>query len=178
MTASMSKVTTPWWLFLIEGIAAIILGLLLLSNPATTIVVLIQFLGIWWLVSGILDIVGIFIDRTAWGWKLFSGIVGIIAGLAILQHPIWAPILVTNVLVILLGILGLMQGIMGLIGAFQGGGWVSALLGVVSILFGLVLLFNQLAAGLGLWLVVGIIAIVGGGVAIWQSFQIKKMQNA
>ncbi len=178
LTASMSKVTTPWWLFLIEGIAAIIVGLLLLSNPAITIVVLVQFLGIWWLVSGILDIVSLFIDKTAWGWKLFSGIIGIIAGIVILQHPLLAAIGVTQIVVIVVGILGLIQGIMGLIGAFQGGGWVSALLGVISILVGLLLIFNQLAAGIGLWLLIAILALVGGVIAIWQAFQIKKMQRA
>ena len=176
MTASMSKVTTPWWLFLIEGIAAIILGLLLMTNPGITIVVLIQFLGIWWLVTGILDIVSIFIDSTGWGWKLFKGIIGILAGIVILQHPILASIGVTQIVVILLGFFGLVQGTMGIIGAFQGGGWVSAVLGVISILFGFLLLFNQLAAGIGLWLVFGILALVGGAVAVWQSFQIKKTQ--
>lgn len=178
LTASMSKVTTPWWLFLIEGIAAIIVGLLLLTNPTVTIVVLIQVLGIWWLVSGILDIVSLFIDRTSWGWKLFSGIIGILAGLVILQHPILAAVGVTQIAVIILGILGLVQGIMGLIGAFQGGGWVSAVLGIVYILVGLLLIFNQFAAGIGLWLLIAIFALVGGGIAIWQSFQIKKMQKA
>lgn len=177
MTASMGKTTIQWWVVLIEGIAAIILGLLLLTNPGATIVVLIQFLGIWWLVSGIMDLVSMFIDHTAWGWKLFSGIVGIIAGIVILQHPIWSPLVVTGVLVIFLGILGLIYGIMGLIAAFQGGGWVSALLGVVSILFGLILLFNSAVAGIGLWLVIGILALVGGGIAVWQAFQIKKAQN-
>ncbi|MBI4673502.1 MAG: DUF308 domain-containing protein [Chloroflexi bacterium] len=92
LTASMGKITTPWWLFLIEGISSIVLGLLLLTNPAVTVLVLVQFLGIWWLVSGILDIVGIFMDKTAWGWKLFSGIIGILAGIVILQHPILSTI--------------------------------------------------------------------------------------
>ncbi len=178
LAASTSKVSVPWWLFLIEGIASIIVGLLLLTNPAVTIIVLVQFLGIWWLVGGILDIVSMFVDSTAWGWKLFSGIIGIIAGIVILQHPFLAAIGVTQIVVIVVGILGIMQGIMGLIGAFQGGGWVSALLGVVSIAIGLLLIFNQLAAGIGLWLLIAILALAGGVIAIWQAFQIKKMQRA
>ncbi|MBI4673501.1 MAG: DUF308 domain-containing protein [Chloroflexi bacterium] len=78
----------------------------------------------------------------------------------------------------MLGVLGLVQGVMGIIGAFQGGGWVSALYGVVSILVGLILLFNQLAAGIGLWLTIGVFALVGGAIGVWQSFQIKKAQRA
>jgi len=178
MTASMSKVTVPWWLFLIEGIATFIVGLLLLTNPAATIIILIQFLGIWWLVDGILDIVSMFVDRTAWGWKLFSGIVGIVAGIVILQHPFWSPIIVTSMLVLILGILGILQGLIGIFGAFKGGGWVSAVFGIVSILIGILLLNNQLAAGIGLWLLIGSFALVGGAVGVWQAFKIKKAQNA
>lgn len=177
MTASMGKISTPWWLFLIEGISSVVLGLLLLTNPAATVLILIQFLGIWWLVSGILDVVSIFIDNTAWGWKLFSGIVGILAGIVILQHPIVSTVGLTQFVVIVLGILGIIQGIIGLIGAFQGGGWLSALYGVVSIIIGLILLFNQLAAGIGLWLLIGAFALISGGIGIWQSFQIKKAQG-
>jgi len=62
----------PWWVVLIEGIAAIIIGILLLANPRATTVVLIQFLGIYWFIIGIIDIVRIFIDSSMWGWKLFS----------------------------------------------------------------------------------------------------------
>jgi len=39
------------------------LGALLLTNPAMTTIVLIQFLGIYWLVKGIFEIVSIFIDH-------------------------------------------------------------------------------------------------------------------
>jgi uncharacterized membrane protein HdeD (DUF308 family) len=54
----------PWWLLLIGGILAVIVGaILLFSGPvdaARTWVVLIQVLGIWWLISGIFDIVYMF----------------------------------------------------------------------------------------------------------------------
>jgi uncharacterized membrane protein HdeD (DUF308 family) len=179
MTATMTRITTPWWLILIEGIAAVILGILLLLYPTATLFVLIQFLGIWWLVSGILDIVSLFIDRTAWGWKLLSGIVGIIAGIVILQHPLTAAIVVPGILVLVLGILGLVQGILGIIGAFQGGGWVSAVFGVISIIFGLILIGNAVVAGfIALPLVLGVFGLIGGAIGIYQAFQVKKAQNA
>jgi uncharacterized membrane protein HdeD (DUF308 family) len=53
-----------WWFFLLEGIAGIILGILLLTDPGATILVLVTFLGFYWLVMGILALVRMFIDRS------------------------------------------------------------------------------------------------------------------
>lgn len=163
----------PWWLILIEGIALIILGLLFLANPASTTVIFIQVLGIWWLVGGMFKIVSIFIDHSAWGWKLVAGILGILAGLIILQHPLWSPFVVGGTLVLLLGIQGVIYGTIELFMAFKGAGWGAGILGALSIVFGLYLLFNIRAATLVLPWVVGILAIVGGIAVIVMAFRQK-----
>ncbi len=87
---STETLPVPWWLVLIQGIAGVIIGLLLLINPLKTTVFLVQFLGIYWFVSGIFGIVSIFLDKSMWGWKLFAGLLGIFAGVLILQHPLWS----------------------------------------------------------------------------------------
>ena len=172
-TAVSDSRRTYWWLVLLQGIAAVILGILLLTNPVATTVILVQFLGIWWFVGGIFDIVGMFLDRTAWGWKLFSGILGIIAGLLILNHPLWATVLIPTTLVLIVGIFGIVIGIVSLIRAFQGAGWGTGVLGVLSILFGLVLVANPLLAAIGLPWVLGIFGIVGGIAAIVMAFRLR-----
>lgn len=163
----------PWWVVLIQGIAAVIIGVLLLVNPRITTVVLIQFLGIYWFIVGIIDIVRIFIDSSMWGWKLFSGIIGILAGIAIIQYPLWASFLVPSVLVWVFGFFGIIIGIIGLIQAFQGAGWGAGILGILSILFGLLLIFNALYASLTLPFIFGILAIVGGLAALVMAFQMR-----
>jgi uncharacterized membrane protein HdeD (DUF308 family) len=167
------KSAVPWWLILIEGIALIIIGILFLTNTAMTVVFAVQVLGIYWLIKGILSIVTIFIDSTAWGWKLLIGILGIIAGIIILQHPIAGPIVAGSALIIVLGIQALIMGIVEIIQAFQGGGWGVGLLGVLSIVIGAWLLFNIGAATLALPWAIGILAIVGGIVAIVAAFRAK-----
>ena len=107
------------------------------------------------------------------GWKLFAGIVGILAGILILQHPLYAPLLVGAALVIILGIQGLIMGIVGLIQAFQGAGWGVGILGVVSILIGILLLANLWLFTFSLPWVIGILAIVGGIIAIIAAFRVK-----
>jgi uncharacterized membrane protein HdeD (DUF308 family) len=39
--------TTHWWVFLLEGIAAILVGFLLLTEPASTVVAITIFLGFY-----------------------------------------------------------------------------------------------------------------------------------
>ena len=163
----------PWWLVLIEGLALTILGILFLTNTGATTVVFVQVLGIYWLIRGIFYIVAIFIDSTMWGWKLFAGIVGILAGIAVLQHPLISPLLVGSVLVIVLGVQGLIVGIVGLIQAFQGAGWGAGILGAVSVIIGIWLLFNIGAATLALPWAIGLLAIVGGIAAIVTAFRVK-----
>jgi len=167
------KQNIPWWVVLLQGIAAVILGLFLLAKPGMTMVVVVQLIGIYWFVAGIFQIVAIFIDHTQWGWKLFSGILGIIAGMIIIEHPLWSPILLTSVLIIVLGIEGLIIGIINLIQAFKGGGWGVGILGALSILFGLVLLANVLLATFSVPWVLGVLGIVGGVIAIIYSFRLK-----
>jgi uncharacterized membrane protein HdeD (DUF308 family) len=172
-TMTQESPALPWWVVLIQGIAAVILGALLLISPASTTIILIQFLGIYWLIGGIMDIVRIFMDSTAWGWKLFTGIIGILAGLAIIQYPLWATLLVPTTLVWVFGFFGLVIGVIGIIQAFQGAGLGAGLLGALSILFGLLLLSNAFTAALTTPFIFGILGLVGGLALIIMAFRMK-----
>jgi len=172
-TMSSEEKVFPWWVVLIEGIAAIIIGVLLLIEPRRTEFILIQFLGIYWFIVGIIDIVRIFLDSSMWGWKLFSGLIGILAGVAIIQYPLWASFLVPAVFVWVFGFFGVIIGVIGIIQAFQGAGWGAGILGILSILFGVLLLTNALGASLALPFIIGILAIVGGLAALVMAFQMR-----
>ena len=125
-TAMQSK-PRPWWLIADHGhpgtSSAPCCSGAAPRQKLDTYMLLVTFLGIWWLVQGIFDIIFIFIDHTAWGWKLFIGIVSIIAGASILTYPVAAALALPKIFVLVLGIWGLMYGIILLIMAFQGGGW-------------------------------------------------------
>src|ERR1700731_355803 len=147
-----------WWVFLLQGFAGIILGLMLLTEPGATIVVLTTVLGFYWLVMGLLALVQIFVDRsTPWIWSLLSGIVGILAGLFVLRHPLLAALTVPTILVIILGVQGLVMGVIEIIGGFKGGGVGSFVLGAVNVLVGLLLLGSPVAAALAVPFVFGVL---------------------
>jgi uncharacterized membrane protein HdeD (DUF308 family) len=93
----------PWWVVLLEGVIAIIIGLFLLYRPVVTTILLLQILSIFWLAGGIISVLGAFIFPENRLWKLLSGILGIIAGFLILSYPIYSPFVVLTFLVIFIG---------------------------------------------------------------------------
>jgi uncharacterized membrane protein HdeD (DUF308 family) len=167
----------PWWLTLITGIAAVVVGAVLLwgglADKAEVYFLLIQILGIWWLVQGVFDIVAIFVDHSMWGWKLFMGIVSIAAGTYILSYPIVSAVALPKIFVLVMGIWGLMYGIILLIMAFSGGGWGAGILGVLGIIFGIALTVNYADPGMGLAMLwsAAVLGVIGGIALIFQAFR-------
>jgi uncharacterized membrane protein HdeD (DUF308 family) len=136
----------PWWLVLLEGIIALILGIVLLVWPGITLLLLVTFIGVFWLGTGILTIISVFTDRTRIGWKLLSGALSILAGLVVLFYPLYSAILLPAFLIIFIGILGLVIGFITLFQALRGAGWGAGALGILSIIIGLLILANPLVS--------------------------------
>ena len=120
----------------------------LLTEPAATIVALTTLLGFYWLIQGVLSLVQVFVDRSIpWIWPLLFGIVGIVAGLFVLRHPLIAALTVPTVIVIILGIQGLIIGVYWeIISGFRGGGFGSFVLGAINLFIGLLLLSSPITA--------------------------------
>ena len=163
-----------WWVFLLQGLAGVILGLMLLTEPGATMVALTTLLGFYWLIMGVLALVQVFVDRsTPWIWSLLSGIVGILAGLFVLRHPLIAALTVPTILVIILGVQGLVMGVIEIIGGFKGGGVGSFILGAVNVLVGVLLLGSPLAAALAVPLVFGVLLVIQGVASIVLAFRVR-----
>jgi uncharacterized membrane protein HdeD (DUF308 family) len=173
---------TAWWLLLVQGILAIVAGLLFFLQPVATTKTAVFVLGAYWFILGVLDLVGLLRDRTAWGWKLFTGIIGILAGGVILsgflgdsttldRYLTTAMVGVTIAWVI--GFLGVLYGIVMLIAAFRGAGWGAGILGVLTIVFGIIILSNPVWTALGLPLVIGIWLLIGGIGLIFAAFRMR-----
>lgn len=170
----------PWWMTLIIGITLVVVsGLLLwgsLETRVQTYVFLVKTLGMYWLIWGILELVYMFVDRSAWGWKLFMGVISIIAGGSILMYPVSAAIILPHVFLLILGIWALMEGILLFFMAFKGGGWAAGILGVISFVLGLILMghYGNLGSGLVMLWVGAIWAFISGIALIIQAFMQRK----
>jgi DNA-binding winged helix-turn-helix (wHTH) protein/uncharacterized membrane protein HdeD (DUF308 family) len=163
-----------WWLVWLQGIAGIILGLMLVTAPGVTTVALVSFLGFYWLIVGILALVRVFVDRSVpWVWSLLTGIVGIQAGIFVVGHPLLAALAVPTAIVIVLGVLGLIMGAIEIAGGFTGGGISSFILGVTHLLVGLFLLGSPIAAALAAPVAFGTLFLVQGAVLTVFAFRAR-----
>jgi uncharacterized membrane protein HdeD (DUF308 family) len=164
-----------WWIFLLKGLAGIVLGFFLITEPAATIAALATLLGFYWLVQGVLSLVQVFVDRSIPRiWSLLSGIVGIIAGLFVLRHPLLAALTVPTVIVIILGLQGLVIGVFEIIGGLRGGGFGSLILGVINLLVGLLLLSSPVAAALAVPIVFGVLLLIPGFGLVFLAFRLRR----
>ena len=177
MSAATSMNNAPqekWWMPLVFGVLSVLLGLFFLVQPGVTSIVAARFIGIYWIVSGIVQLIHMFQDRTAWGWNLFLGLLSIVAGLfLVFANPIEAALGLGAAFVFVLGFWGIFMGIMLLIAAFKGGGWGSGILGALSVFLGIILIMSPLSGALALPWVVGIFLIAGGILSIYQGFKLR-----
>jgi len=178
MNVERESAAFPWWIVLLEGIFAVIVGLLLLTAPGATLLYLVQVFGFYLFIGGILRMVSIFIDSSSWGWKLFGGILGILAGIVVLNHPLWSTIAIPTYLVYLIGVLAIAEGAVCLFMAFTGDGWGIGILGILSILFGIIVLANPLIGVVALPFVLGGFMLVGGIAAVVASFRLRSSPGA
>ena len=97
------------------GVLSVIVGFSLLRTPFQSVEVVIFVLGVFWVAQGIVGFIGAFSRKQGRNWALFTGLLGIIAGIIILQYPISSAVTLALIGGIWLVILGIMQ----LVGAWQ-----------------------------------------------------------
>lgn len=166
-----------WWLFLLRGIFAILLGLMALFIPGAALTGLIIFLGAYMFIDGIFSIIAAITERKTnsnWVWLLVTGLFGIIVGIITFYHPFATA----AALVYLVAFWALVIGIAEIVWAIrlrkviQGEGWY-ILAGILSILFSLMVIFNPIAGALTLTLLFGIYALIIGIMLIALAFRLR-----
>jgi len=173
-----------WWLVLLRGIAAVLLGILLFTNPDAILSVVIIFLGIYWVVDGIITLLASFTGReehSNWGWGIFVGIISILAGLAVLSQPVLTAIFTTSFIVSFVGIMIIISGVWSIVTGFRlrktSGEWVMIIGGVLGLILGLLLVMNPLFSALVYVYIIAVFLIIGGFSLIVMAFQVKKLKK-
>lgn len=91
-----------WWLELIFSVLAVGLAVYLLRNPVAAAAIFVLFIGLTFLVRGVVDLLeGLFDgDRTGESrvFSVLAGIIGVIAGIITLLYPVSAGIAVVWVI--------------------------------------------------------------------------------
>lgn len=84
--------------------------------------VIVTFLGAYWLVRGRFTLGALILDRDDWAWQVVTGLLGILIGIVILAYPLYSTFVVPFVFTVLVGVLALVEGIVALYGALPGRG--------------------------------------------------------
>ena len=172
----------PWWLSVITGIFFIYIGWNLLSDPTITTRRLMQLLALYWLVAGIIDIVMLIFDHSRGhvGLRLAGSILGIIAGLVILNNAVVSTIFTVAFITYFIGFAFIFNGVVHMVmgNAMENRkykwSWGSLLVGLVYLVFGLLVVAGPtiVTAAAFIWLA-GFFAIIGGVVAIASAFMFR-----
>lgn len=169
-----------WWMFVLRGIASMLLGLLLLLSPGAGILVFLTFIAVWAIFDGAVCLVhaargeadpaGRHRSRT---WLTLDGIASILFGVVVLM----APGLSAAVLVICIGAWAAVTGVLRLVLAFRAGSWTLGLLGLIAVLAGIYMMAAPMIGAIVLVWVIGIEALMMGGLFVAFGLRLRKVAN-
>ena len=169
-----------WYYSLVRGIIAVVFGILVLIWPLSAILVGVIWLGVFWIVDGVLAVVAGARRRgtPGAGWEIAFGVIGVLAGLFLAIQPLKAA----TTLMVIAGIWAILGGLT--IGLWSlrargvpGWGWGVAM-GVVTLVFGILVLASPGIALATFVLFVGWYAILLGVSLVVLALRIRKLAKA
>lgn len=156
-----------WWIMLLRGIIALILGLYAFLKPEWTIVFIIQLIALFLFVDGVLVVVGAITGHTGRSrfLSLLGGVLYIIAGVVILANPVLSAVFTQTLIIYIAAFMCCVTGITKIINAAHlwnvlNHKWVILIDGIISVIFALVLFNAPIISGIILMKIVGLFAII------------------
>ena len=175
----LKMMAAKWWVLLIRGIAAILLGLATLFWPGLTLATALILFAAYAVIDGVMTLFAAIAHRKDtghWFGQAFKGLTGIILGILIFTMPELA----VGVVVFIVATWAIVSGLLEIAAAFQmrkeiSTEWWLYLAGAISILFGIYAFFNPgTAAQVLIWFIAGF-AIIFGLMLIVQAFRVRKI---
>ena len=168
-----------WWVLLLNGICAIIFGLVAFTWPGITLLSLAILFGVYCIADGITMII-VSITRgkrgESWGQMLFRGIVSLIAG----GIALFWPAITAIALLLIIAVWAIVRGILEIFAAIRlrkiiNNEWLLVLGGIISVLFGVFIMARPGSGALSLIWIIGAFAIAHGILLIALSFKLHKL---
>ncbi len=168
-----TQISKYWYLTLFKGIIMVLLAILFFNSPAESLLAYVLYIGIGFIISGIVIIVqGIAAkDVQGWGWIVFGGIMDIFLGYILMAHPG----LTVSVIPVMIGFWAAFYGIFLIIDSFSGtgGGLLKIIFGILILIMANTIIFNPVAFGLSLVIWLAFILLFSGIYSIINSFRQK-----
>lgn len=176
----LEMVSRNWWMLLIRGIAAIVLGIAVLVVPGLSLDLLVTFFAAYLFVDGIFAIITAVTHTSYPRWWLMAleGLISVLAGIAAFLFP-GAAVLTFFYIVVFWAIA---TGIIEIISAIElrkqiDNEWWLIIGGALSVIWGIVLLLYPGAGILTLLWLFGVLAIAFGAMIVLLSFRVRGMRQ-
>lgn len=177
----LQRLADHWWILLVRGLLALVLGVLALLFPGAIAVALALLFGAYVLVDGVIAVVASLRMTHAdgrWGWLLAEGVLGIAFGAAALAWPAISLL----ALVFVMGFWALLTGLVSITTAWRmrtlvRGEWFWVASGVLSVIFGIAVFLQPAAGALVLVWLFGIYAILFGIAFIGIALRLRALRT-
>ncbi len=170
-----------WWMLALRGVLGIVFGIVALVSPESTKLALVLFFGAFATVDGIFAVgtsiaAKEYFDR--WWAVLLEGLTGIVIGVL----TFFWPNVTALALIYFIAAWAVVTGIFEIVAAIQfrriiPGEWAMILMGVLSIILGSMLFVFPAAAEVSLVWLIGIYAIIAGGMELVFAFRMHGLWN-
>ena len=169
---------------LFRGGLAITLGVILIFWPDKTRWFLGNFMGMYWLTSGLVSLRwGAGGDR-AGRLALLAGVVGVLAGIGMLGRGLASNLIAEDVVISIVGLVIMLTGLLHMFGGFkqdqpESRRWslTAFLLGIFEIILGVVLVISPLERGPVIYLAASVWALLGGLILIGDALRVRRMSQ-
>jgi uncharacterized membrane protein HdeD (DUF308 family) len=168
-----------WWIIVLQGVAAILFGILAFARPGATLAALLLLVAIWAIADGILALlasVGAAETKEPWWPWVLHALVSIGVGLVALR---W-PGITALALLLLIAYWAILRGILTILAAIQlrrviqGEFWM-VLNGIISVVFGAWIVASPAEGALAVVWLIGLYAVAFGVTLVLAGVGLKKL---
>lgn len=175
--------TNAWFLILLRGIGLVVLGGLFIFKPGIVGIVLVQFLGAYFIVDGLFSTAKAVLGRKympGWGCGLIMGLLELVTGAFVFAHPLAGAVITVKVLAYLVAFMAISFGALGIYTGLQvrkelNGEWAMIVGGCLALVVGLILIMDPLGTAKVYVMVLGGLSLLGGVIQIFAAFQIRRI---
>lgn len=166
-----------WWIFALQGAAALLFAILALLWPGITLLVFVALFAAYALTTGVVGVIGAIRHRREQGWwlALLLGMVGIAAGLIAMFNPG----ITLFVLILLVAANAIVTGLFEIVAAVRlrkelEREWLLALTGAIAVVFGILVFLFPPAGALAMVLMMSFYALASGVLLLTLAYRARK----
>jgi len=175
----LETICNRWWVMLLRGLAAIVIGIIAIAMPGITLLALVALFATFSIIEGAF---GIFLgfrgeaDGTVWWTMVLLGLLSLAAGIIAILYPgltIWAAATI-------IGIAAMVHGAFEIYAAIRlrheiDDEWILGLSGLMSIIFGGLIMWRPGAGLIAIALLIGAYMLALGVFGVALSLRLRKM---